>query len=186
MEGDAINMNNWKKLVTGTLLTAMLWTGTAYAESNPAVEGHGKHHHEHGGKQELTDEQKQTLQAAGVDLQALRQMREQMRETMKAIRADKETLKSLVDNSKDEKLQQQVHSDLAPMHEQWKQIKQLREQHKAMRPEMKAALDAKDTKKIKELYAKMEANAKQQQKLLQNVQASLRAEVQKVQSQTKK
>lgn len=175
-------MNNWKTLVTGTLLAAMLLTGTAYAESDPAVDGHGKHHHEHG----LTQEQKETLKAAGVDVQSLREIREQMRESMKAIRADKETLQSLVDNSKDAKLQQQVHADLAPMHEQWQQIKQLREQNKALRPEMKAALDAEDTKKIKELYAKIEANTKQQQKLLQNVQASLHAEVQKVQGLTKK
>ena len=173
MERDASNMNNWKTLVTGTLLAAMLLTGTAYAESDPAVDGHGKHHHEHG----LTQEQKETLKAAGVDVQSLREIREQMRESMKAIRADKETLQSLVDNSKDAKLQQQVHADLAPMHEQWQQ---------ALRPEMKAALDAEDSKKIKELYAKIEANTKQQQKLLQNVQASLHAEVQKVQGLTKK
>ena len=175
-------MNNWKKLVTGTLLAAMLLSGTAYAESNPAVEGHGKHHHEH----ELTQEQKDTLKAAGVDLQALQETRQQMRETMKAIREDRETLKSLVDNSKDDKLQQQVHADLEQMHQQWQQIKQLREQNKALRPEMKAALDAKDKKKVKELYTKMQANTKQEQQLLQKVQTTLHAEVQKVQGLTKK
>ena len=180
-------MNNWKKLVTGTLLATMIWSGAAQAADNPAVEGHAKQHQEHGGKHhQLTEEQKQTLKAAGVDFKALRDTHEQIHESMKAIRSDKQTLEGIVNNSKDEKLQQQVDADLKPMHETWQQVKELRQQNRALRPEMEAAIEAKDTKKIKEIYSKIEANTKQQQKLVQNVQAALRAEVQKVQAQIKK
>jgi NADH dehydrogenase/NADH:ubiquinone oxidoreductase subunit G len=174
-------MNNWKKLLTGTTVAALLITGTsdALAESGnqpTTVE----HQHDHKHHQKLTDEQKQALLNAGVDFTKLKENQEKIHAELRNIRAHSKALHEKAEASGDKNLQRQVKQDLEGFRTAMKQFKEAKRQHKQLKSDLRAAAEAKDTAKIKAAYTKLQTNQQDILKLLQAADKQLQTELSKL------
>jgi len=176
-------MMKFKQIVVSAVLgTALVVGSSSYALAEDAEpvhqHEHGVRHGEHGKHHQLTEEQKAALQQAGVDIKKLKETELQLRDTVKSIHQQGKELKEVAKDNQD--LKQQIRSDLQPVKENFKQVRELRKTNHALRQELKAAVDAKDTAKIKATYEKLVANQQQALQLLQEIDVKMKAEVQKV------
>jgi hypothetical protein len=182
----------FKKLIAGTALATMMIAGSSFAfaadntqqapQGTPQATQHDKQHE---GKHQLTKEQKEAIKAAGVDFKTLKEQRQQIRASFKDLKANGKELRELVKNSTDKNLKKQVHEDLKALHDQMGQLKDLRTSGKELRGELKAAIDAKDTAKIKAAYDKIATHQAQELKLVQAAQGTVKAELDKVRGAAK-
>jgi hypothetical protein len=184
----------FKKLIAGTALAALMIAGTSFAfaaddtqsaaQDQPGTE-HAKKHEKHEGKHQLTQEQKDAIKAAGVDFKALKEQRKQIHDAFKDLKTNGNELRELVKNSGDKDLKKQVHDDLKALHEQMGRLKDLRKSGKELHREMRAAIEAKDSAKIKAAYDKISAHQAEELKLVQASQSAVKAELEKVRGAAK-
>ncbi|MFD2169551.1 hypothetical protein [Tumebacillus lipolyticus] len=170
-----------KTIFATMIIGALTLTGSggALADSNannvhqPAE--HGGHQHK-----QLTDEHKQALLDAGVDLKQLKAMHDQIRTQMENIHAHSKDLHQKMEAAKDQKLQQQVKEDLKQYHALMGRLKESKQQYRDLRQELRAAAEAKDSKKIKATFAKLQTNQQDILKLLQAADQELQQELKKL------
>ncbi|KEO84512.1 hypothetical protein [Tumebacillus flagellatus] len=188
-----------KKLLAGTTLAAILALGggaAAFAatddnasttQQTPSatqqVQEHG-HQGEHK-KIQLTEQQKQAIKDSGVDFQAMKATKKQLWETGKSIRETHKQLKDLADTSTDKNLKKQIKADLKSSEDSMTKLKDLRKTGKDLHKQLHDAVQTADSAKIKDIAAKIEANNQEALKLMQTLDASLKAELTKVQGLTK-
>ncbi|MGZ4112251.1 MAG: hypothetical protein ACXVP5_07440 [Tumebacillaceae bacterium] len=176
-------MKKWTKLVaTAAVVTALVGgTGATYAatqSSQPQTTSQAK------AKQKsdhvkLTKEQKQALKDAGIDKKAAREQAKQLKQASKALKADLKQVKAKVKGNKD--LKKQVKQDATATKDLTSQLRDLHKQDKDLRTQFKAALQAADSAKIKDLFNKLNANRTQELTLIQQLDTAAKAELQKVQ-----
>ncbi|TCP53845.1 hypothetical protein EV586_105190 [Tumebacillus sp. BK434] len=180
-------MHKFKTMFAAAAATALILTGTAQAadpagtQDVPAThhEGHDHHKQMHQHKH-LTEEQKQALLDAGIDLKQLHANHDQIRAEFDNLRAHSKAIHEKVDASKDKKLQEQVKADLEPFRTIMGQLKESKQEYRDLKQELRAAADAKDKAKIKATFAKLQTNQQQIVKLLQAADKELQKELTKL------
>ena len=170
-------MTTMKKLLATAAIAGLILGGSGYAFAETADQP--AHHEKH--KHHLTDEQKQALKDAGVDLKQLREGHKELRDAFRSLHEKGEKLKATADSTNNKELQKQLHADIKSIHAQLKQVKELHKANKQYRQDFRAAVDAKDTAKIKDAYEKMMAAHKQELELVTKANDALDADLKKVQ-----
>jgi hypothetical protein len=189
-------MQRWKKWVANSAMAAMVLGGSTSAvwAANPVGtvakedQAHQVHHggHHDGKHGPLTDEQKAALKKAGVDPQVMRETQREIHDVLRSMKADGHALHELVRNSNDQKLRDQVDTDLKSFRDQMSQARDLHVQNRQLHEDFISAVNASDTAKIKALFNKMQANQKQELKYVQVAKKVMQEELDKVQKQVKK
>jgi hypothetical protein len=181
-------MAKWKNILAGTMIAGLIFGVTGYAiaettDTKPSVAKTVKEeqnmHKVHKGK--LTEEQKQALKEAGVDLRQLKDVHKQVRDGFKSLHEKGKTLKEIVKDSQNEELKKQIKADLESVHAQLKQVRELHKANKELRKDLRAAVQASDSAKIKDAYDKLLANQKNELELINQANKALDAELKKVQ-----
>ncbi len=179
----------FKSMLLGAMLSALLVGGSStYALAENVTSNHTdlqptqpKMDHRHGEKHrhhKLSDEEKAALKQAGVDITALQETEKELKLTFLSIRENSKALKQAAQGN--DVLKAKLHSDLRPIKDNFKQVRELRKTNHELRQNLKAALDAKDNAKIKQVYNDLVANQQQALKLLQAIDAAMKAEVAKI------
>ncbi|MBL0386133.1 hypothetical protein JJB07_05645 [Tumebacillus sp. ITR2] len=183
-------MKNFQKLLVGTTLAAALALGggaAAFAATDdpattttpaPSAEHHHKGEHQ---KVKLTDQQKQAIKDAGVDFKSMKETKKQMWETRKSIKESHQQLQDLEKNTTDKALKKQIKSDLKTTEADLAKLKELRTTGKDLHKQLHDAVLASDSAKIKEVAAKIQAQNQDALKLMQTIDATLKAELTKAQ-----
>ncbi|MCX7570567.1 hypothetical protein OS242_11390 [Tumebacillus sp. DT12] len=161
------------KWIAGAMIAGLMLSGTGFAYAAVTEPVHKGHH-------QLTDEQKQAIKDAGVDLKVLKDGHQQIRQSFKALHEKGEALKQAVQNTTDEELKKQLKADIYDIHAGLDKVHALHKANKDLRHELKAAVEAKDSAKIKEAYEKMLENQKQELALIEQANKALDAELAKV------
>lgn len=163
-----------KRWIAGAMVGGLMLSGTGFAYATVTEPVHKTHH------KELTDEQKQAIKNAGVDLKQLKDGHQQIRESFKALHEKGVALKQAVHSTTDIELKKQLKANIYDIHAELDNVHALHNANRGLREELKAAVDAKDSAKIKEAYEKMLANQKQELALIEQANKALDAELAKV------
>ena len=163
-----------KRWIAGSLIAGLMLSGTGFAYAAVTEPVHKEHH------KQLTDEQKKAIKDAGVDLKQLKDGHKQIRESFQALHQKGEALKEAVKNTTDKELKKQLKADIYDIHADLDKVHTLHKANHELRGDLKAAVEAKDSAKIKAAYEKMLENQKQELALIEQANKALDAELAKV------
>ena len=133
-----------KRWIAGTVIAGLILSGTGFAYAAVTEPVHKEHH-----KQQLTDEQKQAIKDAGVDLKQLKDGHKQIRESFQALHQKGEALKEAVKNTTDKELKKQLKADIYDIHADLDKVHTLHKANQGLASELKAAGGAKENGKDK-------------------------------------